>query len=83
MFAMANHTVDGKSIFPTLKAAKEALKKQIPSQPITKNPVCYNKSKDGEELYAYDYHCPLCDAKVNSERHHCPCGQALEWGNTE
>ena len=28
MFAMATHKVDGKRIFPTLKAAKEAIAKK-------------------------------------------------------
>lgn len=59
--------------------AKVAVKRQIPAKPVKKNPICYSKSIDGEELYAYDYHCPQCDAKVNSEKHHCPCGQALNW----
>lgn len=59
--------------------AKAAVKRQIPTKPIKKNPICYSKSIDGEELYAYDYHCPQCDAKVNGEKHHCPCGQALDW----
>ena len=83
MFAMATHKVDGIRIMPTLKAAKDALAKQIPKKPVKKNPICYSKSKDGEELYAYDYHCPQCDAKVNSEGHHCPCGQALDWSDNE
>ena len=61
----------------------EAIKKQIPAKPVKKNPVCYSKSIDGEEHYAYDYHCPLCDVKVNSEKHHCPCGQALDWSDTK
>ena len=60
----------------------EALEKQIPKKPVEKNPICYNKSIDGEEFYDYDYHCPQCDAKVNSEKHHCPCGQALDWSDT-
>ena len=59
--------------------AISALEKQMPAKPVKKNPICYSKSIDGEELYAYDYHCPQCDVKVNSERHHCPCGQALDW----
>ena len=61
--------------------AIKALEKQMPKKPVKKNPICYSKSKDGEELYAYDYHCPLCDVKVNGEKHHCPCGQALDWNS--
>lgn len=63
--------------------AINALEKQIPKKPVTKNRICYSMSIDGEALYAYDYYCPLCDVKVNRERHHCPCGQALKWSNKE
>ena len=69
--------------FEWLEEAKKSLEKQIPKKPVTKNRICYSMSKDGEVLYAYDYYCPLCDVKVNRERHHCPCGQALEWSDTE
>ena len=62
-----------------LEIAIEAMEKQIPKKPIKKNPVCYDKRKDGNELYAYDYHCPYCDRKVNKGEHHCRCGQALDW----
>lgn len=60
------------------KTVWEALEKQIPKKPIRKNPICYEKSKDGEERYAYDYYCPQCGVTVNHEKHHCPCGQALD-----
>lgn len=60
-----------------------ALEKQIPKKPIKKNPICYEKTKDGPESYAYEYFCPMCDTKVNKEPHHCPCGQALDWSDTE
>lgn len=79
MFAMANHTVDGKRIFPTLKAAKEALEKQIPKKPVKKNPIVYQKDKDGQDYYAYEYHCPFCDRKVLLYEHHCLCGQTISW----
>lgn len=65
------------------ESLSNALEKQIPKNPVKKNPICYAKSKDGEELYDYDYHCPLCDTKVNNEKHHCPCGQALDWSDVE
>ena len=65
------------------KAIVSALKKQIPQKPLKTNPVCYSKSKDGERGYAYDYLCPLCNAKVNGEKHHCVCGQALDWRDAE
>ncbi len=69
---------------PAYKAvalAITALDKQIPKKPLKKNPTCYSKSTDGAEHYAYDYYCSQCDAKVNSERHHCRCGQALDWSD--
>lgn len=62
---------------------KKALEKQIPQKPVKKNPICYNKTKDGQEYYAYDYHCPVCDKKLKLQEHHCPCGQALDWSDTE
>ena len=64
-------------------AVKSALEKQIPKKPIKKNPICYEKTVDGQETYAYDYYCPTCDTNVNNEKHHCPCGQALDWSDTE
>ena len=61
----------------------EALERQIPAKPIKKNPICYEKTKDGEEHYDYDYYCSQCGAKVNKERHHCSCGQTLDWNNPQ
>jgi hypothetical protein len=63
--------------------ACQALEKQIPKKPAKKNPICYEKTKEGQKYYAYEYHCPMCDTKVNKEPHHCPCGQALDWSDTE
>ena len=64
-------------------ALTRAVEKQIPKKPVKKNPICYAKTKDGQELYAYDYHCPMCDTKLKTNEHHCPCGQALDWSDTE
>ena len=61
------------------KCSINALEKQIPTKPIKKNPVCYANTIDGEKRYSYTYLCPQCGAKVNSEGHHCPCGQSLDW----
>lgn len=66
-----------------MKVAFEALEKQIPKKPIKKNPICYQRTKDGGEKYAYDFHCALCDTKINKEKHHCPCGQAIDWSDAE
>ena len=63
--------------------AINALKKQIPTNPVKKNPIVYQLDKDGHEEYAYDYHCPMCDKKIKLWEHHCPCGQAIDWSDTE
>ena len=63
--------------------AINALEKQIPKKPIKKNPICYEKTVDGQETYAYDCYCPTCDTNVNDEKHHCPCGQALDWSDAK
>ena len=57
----------------------ECMEKQIPKKPTKKNPIVYQKDKDGQEHYAYDYHCPLCDEKIKLSEHHCICGQAIDW----
>ena len=59
--------------------AKEAVQKQMPKEPIKKNPIVYQREKDGKEYYAYDYHCPLCDKKVLYHDFHCLCGQRITW----
>lgn len=61
--------------------AQKALAKQIPEKPVKKNPICYEKTKDRQEYYIYDYHCPICDKKIELQEHHCPCGQALDWSD--
>lgn len=66
-----------------LEMAKEALEKQTPKKPIKKNPICYEKTKDGTEFIAYDYFCPDCNKQIKATEHHCKCGQALDWGDTE
>ena len=73
MFAMANHTVDGKRIFPTLKAAKEALKKQIPKKPLE------------EKRYYGIGKCPTCNAVFKDKTtNYCGnCGQAIDWSDVK
>ena len=61
------------------KRIMSALQKQIPKKPIKKNPIIYQKDTDGQEHYAYDYHCPLCGKKIKLTEHHCICGQAIDW----
>ena len=60
-----------------------ALEKQIAKKPIKKNPICYAKTKDGQEYFAFDYFCPNCNEKIKLSEHHCKCGQALDWSDTE
>lgn len=64
-------------------ANKSALEKQIPKKPIRKNPICYEKTKDGQEYFAFDYFCPNCNGQIKTNDHHCRCGQALDWGDRE
>ena len=66
-----------------LEMSKKALEKQIPKKPIKKNPICYEKTKDGTEFIAYDYFCPDCNKQIKATEHHCKCGQALDWSDTE
>ena len=82
MFALANYKVDGIRIMPTLKAAKEAFKKQIPKKPIITIDGFFN----GQPIYD-TWGCPNC-GKVNEtdfeDYEYCPiCGQALDWSDTE
>ena len=80
MFAMANHTVDGKRIYPTLKAAKDVLEKQIPKKPIITIDGFFN----GQPIYD-TWGCPNC-GKVNEtdfgDYEYCHiCGQSLDWSD--
>lgn len=61
----------------------EAVEKQIAKKPIKKNPICYEKTKDGIEHFAYDYFCLACNKQIKANEHHCECGQALDWSDTE
>lgn len=56
-----------------LDMAIQAIKKQIPEQPL-------RIPTDDNCLY-YELRCPCCDAYMSGlvEMHHCKCGQALDW----
>lgn len=76
------HTHNGATIEQERQSEiliKKALEKQIPKKPIRKNPICYEKRKDGTELFEYDYFCPDCNEQIKANEHHCECGQALDW----
>lgn len=66
-----------------LVMGQNALEKQIPKMPIKKNPICYARTKDGQECFAFDYFCPNCNEQIKQFEHHCKCGQALDWSDTE
>lgn len=75
--------IKASKFITALNTAIEALEKQIPKKPIKKNPICYEKTKDGTEFIAYDYFCPDCNKQIKATEHHCKCGQALDWSDTE
>ena len=70
-------------IVPAREIAISALERQISKKPIKKNSICYAKTKDGQEYFAFDYFCPNCSEKIKLSEHHCKCGQALDWSDTE
>lgn len=62
----------------TVKAfemAIAALEKQIPKKPIL------------DTIYHQQYYCPNCEdflVKNNGDKpHHCTCGQAISWSDTD
>lgn len=82
MFAMPTHKVDGISIFPTLKEAKNALEKQIPKKPNFEDRTDYEGNfVDGV------YICSVCGRTICYEIEgnfkenypYCNCGQKLDW----
>lgn len=57
----------------TMKLAVEALEKQIPKKP---------KMDNDNGIYETE-HCPNCNRKLFPNEHHCKCGQALDWSDSE
>lgn len=53
--------------------AINALEKQIPKKP-------YMDNENG--VYEKE-HCPTCHRSLFPNDHHCRCGQALDWSDTE
>ncbi len=43
--------------------------------------ICRGKRKDNG-IYETE-HCPNCNRKLFPKEHHCKCGQALDWSDTE
>lgn len=56
-----------------LAIAQKALEKQIPQKP---------KLDNDNGIYETE-HCPNCNRKLFPNEHHCKCGQALDWSDTE
>lgn len=52
---------------------KIALEKQIPKKPY----------KDNDNGIYETEHCPTCHRRLFPNDHHCRCGQALDWSDTE
>lgn len=53
--------------------AISALEKQIPKRPYLDN---------DNGIYEKEY-CPTCHRSLFPNDHHCICGQALDWSDTE
>ena len=77
------HILRDRQLKAVCEVSINALEKQIPKKPIKKNPICYEKTKDGIEHFAYDYFCPDCNKQIKATEHHCHCGQALDWSDTK
>lgn len=77
------HILRDRQLKAVCEVSINALEKQIPKKPIKKSPICYEKTKDGTEFIAYDYFCPDCNKQIKATEHHCKCGQALDWSDTE
>lgn len=60
-------------ITEALDMAIEALEKQIPKKP---------KLDNDNGIYETE-HCPNCNRQLFPNEHHCRCGQALDWSDTE
>jgi hypothetical protein len=51
----------------------DALEKQIPKKPYL----------DNDNGFYEKEHCPTCHRSLFPNDHHCRCGQALDWSDTE
>lgn len=56
-----------------LETIKICVDKQIPKKP---------KLDNDNGIYETE-HCPNCNRKLFPNEHHCKCGQALDWSDTE
>lgn len=56
-----------------LDLVENCVNKQIPEKP---------KLYNDNGIYETE-HCPNCNRKLFPNEHHCGCGQALDWSDTE
>ena len=77
--------IDVYEVFPiendyeleALKIAVDALKKQIPMEPIVWEDKYYFSPNPNDD---WGYECPCCgNREIDYPEHHCTCGQALDW----
>lgn len=78
------HTHNGATIEQERESEiliKEALEKQIPKKPVFwENKYYFSPSPNDD----WGYECPCCGSQdVDYPDHHCECGQALDWRETE
>ena len=64
-----------------LKTAISALEKQIPKKPIIWEHRTIESPIPNDD---WEYECPCCgNCDIDYPEHHCECGQALNWSDTE
>ena len=92
-YKQANYMIDditwsysGKSItkddiIECREICHKALEKQIPKKPIFwENKYYFSPSPNDD----WGYECPCCgNQDLDYPDHHCECGQALDWSETE
>lgn len=92
-YKQANYMIDditwsygGKSItkddiIECREICHKALEKQIPKKPIFwENKYYFSPSPNDD----WGYECPCCgNQDIDYPDHHCECGQALDWRETE
>ena len=73
------HVLRDRQLKAVCEISINALEKQIPKKPEES----YDGYADGNPVI--DYHCPNCYREVDEDEleHHCECGQALDWSDTE
>ena len=72
-----------RSVYITeaLHMAVVALEKQIPKKPIIWEHRTIESPIPNDD---WGYECPCCgNCDIDYPEHHCECGQALDWSDTE